>query len=74
MPEAQDREMMTSAQVADYLQLAERTVLRMAQRGEIPAAKVASQWRFFRPIVREWVIAQMHGLPEGTADLSLIHI
>ncbi|MDP6046107.1 MAG: helix-turn-helix domain-containing protein, partial [Phycisphaerae bacterium] len=32
---------MTLAEVAEYLQLAERTVLRMAQRGDIPAAKVA---------------------------------
>jgi len=61
-------EMMTLAQVADYIQLAERTVLRMAQRGEIPAAKVASQWRFLRPLVREWVVAQMQGLPAETAD------
>jgi len=63
-----DKEMMTLPEVADYLQLAERTVLRMAQRGELPAAKVASQWRFLRPLIREWVIAQMQGLPKAAAD------
>ncbi len=63
-----DREVMTLPEVADYLQLAERTVLRMAQRGEIPAAKVASQWRFLRPLVREWVAARMQALPKATAD------
>jgi PTS system nitrogen regulatory IIA component len=61
-------EAMTLAEVAEYLQLAERTVLRMAQRGEIPAAKVASQWRFLRPLVREWLISQMQALPKATAD------
>lgn len=60
--------MMTSSQVAEYLQLAERTVLRMAQRGEIPAAKVASQWRFLRSLIREWVVAQMQGPGGGTGD------
>ncbi|HUS90592.1 MAG TPA: PTS sugar transporter subunit IIA [Phycisphaerae bacterium] len=52
-------EVMTLTDVAEYLQLAERTVLRMAQRGEIPAAKVASQWRFLRPLVREWLVGHM---------------
>ena len=56
------REIMTVAEVAEYLQLAERTVLRMAQRGEIPAAKIASQWRFMRSVVRDWLAVQMHGV------------
>ncbi|MGC9453591.1 MAG: PTS sugar transporter subunit IIA [Phycisphaerae bacterium] len=55
----QDQEVMTPHEVAEYLQLAERTVIRMAQRGEIPATKVASQWRFLRPAVREWLESRM---------------
>jgi excisionase family DNA binding protein len=50
---------MTVAEVAEYLQLAEKTILRMAQSGRIPAAKIASQWRFLRPVVRDWVAGQM---------------
>jgi len=56
-------EIMTLSQTAEYLQLAEKTVLRMAQRGEIPAAKVASQWRFLRPVLRDWLAGQMQTLP-----------
>jgi len=67
-----ESEIMTLAEIAEYLHLAERTVLRMAQRGEIPAAKVASQWRFMRPLVRDWLAAQMQALPslepEGAAS------
>jgi PTS system nitrogen regulatory IIA component len=63
MTKDRDTEIMTLTEVADYLQLAERTVLRMAQRGEIPAAKVASQWRFLRPVVRDWLAAQMQTIP-----------
>jgi len=56
-------EVMTLGQVAQYLHLAEKTVVRMAQRGEIPAAKIASQWRFMRSLVRDWLAGQMEGLP-----------
>jgi PTS system nitrogen regulatory IIA component len=59
---ADENEVMTSSQVADYLQLAEKTVVRMAQRGELPAAKVASQWRFLRPVIRDWLAGQMESL------------
>ncbi|OPX22075.1 MAG: hypothetical protein B1H04_05555 [Planctomycetales bacterium 4484_123] len=61
---------MTLAEVAGYLHLAERTVLRMAQRGEIPAAKVANQWRFMRSLVRDWLAAkmQMPALRAGPSD------
>jgi len=54
-----EREVMTLAEVADYLQLADRTIVRMAQRGEIPATKIASQWRFLRPVLRDWLAGQM---------------
>jgi len=60
-------EVMTLSEVAEYLQLAEKTVLRMTRRGEIPAAKVASQWRFLRPMVREWLVGQMHALAAGAS-------
>lgn len=61
-------EIMTVSEVAEYLQLAEKTIVRMAQRGDIPAAKVASQWRFMRSLVREWLVAQMQTLPAGRLD------
>jgi len=55
----ESNEVMTLAEVAAYLHLAERTVLRMARRGEIPAAKVASQWRFMRSLVQDWLASWM---------------
>ncbi len=53
------KEVMTLEEVADYLQVSEKSVLRMAQSGKIPAAKVASQWRFMRSVVDDWLMAQM---------------
>src|SRR3989304_9808030 len=53
------KEVMTLEEVAEYLQVSEKSVLRMAQSGKIPAAKVASQWRFVRSVIDDWLMAQM---------------
>jgi excisionase family DNA binding protein len=42
------QQLMTVEEVAKYLQLNPQTVSRMAQRGELPAAKVGRHWRFRR--------------------------
>ncbi len=48
-------QVMTVDQVAAYLQLSKRTVYNMAAAGELPAAKVGDQWRFFRPEIDRWL-------------------
>jgi PTS system nitrogen regulatory IIA component len=71
-------EVMTLAEVADFLQLAEKTILRMAHKGQIPAAKVASQWRFLRSVIKDWLASQMYPvslpksqyLEENNIDIS----
>lgn len=55
---------MTLGEVAKYLKIARRTLLKMAQKGDIPATKVASQWRFVRAMVDDWLIGRMKALPE----------
>jgi PTS system nitrogen regulatory IIA component len=59
-----DKKIMTLAEMADYLKVAKRSLLRMAQRGDIPATKVASQWRFMRTVVDDWLITRMRSLPD----------
>lgn len=61
---------MTLAEVAAYLRLAEKTVLRMVHKGQIPCAKVASQWRFLRSMIDDWLIAKMQVLPRN--DLARV--
>lgn len=46
---------LTETQVADLLSVNERTVYRMAQRGELPAFKVAGTWRFLQQDIEAWV-------------------
>lgn len=48
---------MTVDQVAAYLQVSKRTVYNMATGGQLPAAKVGDQWRFYRPEVDRWLMA-----------------
>jgi PTS system nitrogen regulatory IIA component len=56
---------MTLSEVALYLRLAEKTVLRLAHKGQIPCAKVASQWRFLRTMIDDWLIAKMRVIPQN---------
>lgn len=46
---------MTVKDVADYLQMSTETIYRLAQRGEIPASKGASQWRFSKLEIDRWM-------------------
>lgn len=47
---------MTVDQVAAYLQVSKRTVYNMAAAGDLPAAKVGDQWRFYRPEIDRWLM------------------
>ena len=46
---------MTIKELAEYLQLEEHTIYKMARKGEIPAYKVAGQWRFKKEMIEEWL-------------------
>ncbi|MCM8777719.1 MAG: helix-turn-helix domain-containing protein [Candidatus Omnitrophica bacterium] len=41
-----EKEIMTVKQVAQYLQMDEHTVYKLARTGLIPSLKIAGQWRF----------------------------
>lgn len=60
-------EILTLTEIAGYLKVSEKTILRMVQSGEFPGVKVSNQWRFVRAAVDDWLSARMHFAP--TADL-----
>ena len=39
-------QVLTTQELADYMKLNEKTILKMAQKGELPGVKIGSQWRF----------------------------
>jgi len=68
---AQSDELLTLADVAVYLKLAEKTVHRMVQKGEIPCFKVASQWRFSKRMIDQWLHSKMHTPPRDEVSRLL---
>ena len=50
-----DEEILTIEEVAKYLRVSERTVYDWAQKGEIPAGKIGTVWRFKKSEVEKWV-------------------
>lgn len=57
--------LMTLTELADYLQVAEKTILRMISRGEVPAIKIGNQWRFSRSMVDDWILSNMQVVPKN---------
>jgi excisionase family DNA binding protein len=45
---------MTLAEAATVLQISKRTILRMIQKGAVPALKVGGQWRIRESQLKRW--------------------
>lgn len=61
----QTKDILTLSETAEYLKIAEKTLLRMIHRNEIPVAKVGSQYRFLRNVLEDWLISKMKVLPSN---------
>ena len=48
-------EVMTPRQLADFLQVDEASVVKLAERGELPGRRVGREWRFARAAVLAWL-------------------
>ncbi|MDR2343782.1 MAG: PTS sugar transporter subunit IIA [Spirochaetaceae bacterium] len=48
-------DILTIEEVAKYLRVSERTVYDWAQKGEIPAGKIGTVWRFRKESIERWV-------------------
>jgi PTS system nitrogen regulatory IIA component len=42
-------------ELAVYFGISQRTIYRMAEKGEIPSCKVGRQWRFPKDKIEEWL-------------------
>lgn len=59
MPSSADEgEILTLKQVADFLKVTERTIYRLAAAKKIPAFKVGGTWRFSRAEINQWIQRQ----------------
>jgi excisionase family DNA binding protein len=47
-------DVMTTAQLAEWLQVEETTIAALAEEGEIPGRELGGEWRFAREAVVAW--------------------
>jgi excisionase family DNA binding protein len=66
-PLMEDR-LMTIKQLAAYLNVNERTVLKLVQEGALPGVKVGNQWRFRKAMIDTWLDDQMLGITPRYVD------
>src|SRR2546428_2669002 len=63
-----DDRLMTVKELAAYLHLNERTVLKLAAEGPLPAVKVGNQWRFRKAMIDTSLDDQMLGISRRHVD------
>ena len=72
-----DDRLMTVRQLAAYLNINERTVLKLVCEGALPGVKVGNQWRFRKAMIDTWLDDQMLGVvprtPDKPPDLAASH-
>ena len=66
-PHGGEDRLLTVRELATYMQVSERTVLKLAAAGTIPGARIADQWRFKRDVIDAWLAGQMNADVEGVA-------
>ena len=66
-------DILTARELAAYLKLNERTVLKLACEGALPGVKIGGQWRFKRSTVDRWLdVTLASGLgADGPADSAM---
>jgi excisionase family DNA binding protein len=48
-------QLLSVAQVAEYLNVDKFTIYRLVTNGQIPAFKVGNQWRFKKNLIERWL-------------------
>jgi excisionase family DNA binding protein len=61
---------LTVREVAQLLQVDEKTVYRLVRKGELPGFKVAGAWRFTRPDLQQWIERQKNATHSGLSGLT----
>ncbi len=70
-PARSDDRLLALKEMAAYLSINERTLLKLVSEGEVPGVKIGSQWRFRKAMIDAWLDDQMLGVVvEELASLS----
>jgi len=63
-----DDRLMTAKQLATYLSVNERTVLKLVADSTLPGVKIGNQWRFRKAMIDTWLDDQMLGVTPRYVD------
>src|SRR5574344_2945736 len=67
-------EILTIEEVAKYLRVSERTVYDWAQKGEIPAGKIGTVWRFKKDEIEKWVNERLTSSVRSGQQAQLVQV
>src|SRR6516225_5787317 len=61
-PARSDDRLLTLKELAAFLSVNERTLLKLVSEGEVPGVKIGNQWRFRKAMIDAWLDDQMLGV------------
>ncbi|MDY7039634.1 MAG: helix-turn-helix domain-containing protein [Chloroflexota bacterium] len=61
-------EILTVDELAEYLKMSRAKIYQMAQRGELPAAKIGAHWRFRKDIIDIWLLEHIEATAPQSGD------
>ncbi|HNY20863.1 MAG TPA: PTS sugar transporter subunit IIA [Treponemataceae bacterium] len=67
-------DILTIEEVAKYLRVSERTVYDWAQKGEIPAGKIGTVWRFKKDEIEKWVNERLTSSVKANPVNTLVQV
>jgi nitrogen PTS system EIIA component len=67
-------DILTIEEVAKYLRVSERTVYDWAQKGEIPAGKIGTVWRFKKDEIEKWVNERLTSSVRAGQNAQLVQV
>ncbi|MDQ1333383.1 MAG: Helix-turn-helix protein [Thermodesulfobacteriota bacterium] len=48
-------QIMTTKEMANYLQLHQITICKLSKEGKIPAVRIGRVWRFDKEVIDQWI-------------------
>lgn len=63
-----DDDILTIDEVADYIRVSQRTVYDWAQKGQIPAGKIGTVWRFKKSEITRWLNERL--CPDSSPNIN----
>jgi len=70
MDKLKKNNVMTTQELAEYIKLNEKTIIKMAQKGKLPGVKIGNQWRFHLSAIDSYLQGQI--VKSTDADLDKI--